>query len=283
MEVRGDMKEQSMLSVSDIEKDIRRIGIRRGDMVYLHSSLKKIGRVENGPAAIIEAILECIGDEGTLAMPSHSLNYPGSVNAPYDKYRSPGVRMGVVSETFRQWPGTLRSDHPTHSSIALGKMAQFLTAGHNLQDPFDRDSPLYRFYEANGKILLLGVGHDRNTSIHLAEAIIKSPYNTIRCVEEWAEYAKMIDPQGKELCIRQINFPGDSTAFSRLEGMLYYRGFVKYGMVGAAVSMVMYAKDIVDFTLEVLKNKPDFLLCYDSACTCCPRRRQFLENTYGAY
>jgi aminoglycoside 3-N-acetyltransferase len=267
-----------MLGVSDIGEDMRRIGICRGDMVYLHSSLKKIGQVKNGPTTVIDAILGCIGDEGTLAMPSHSLNYPGSVDEPYDKHRSPGIRMGVVAETFRQRPGTLRSDHPTHSSVALGKMAGFLTAGHNLRDPFDQDSPLYRLYEANGKILLLGVGHDRNTSIHLAEAIIKSPYNIIRCVEEWADYAVMIDPDAKERCIRQTNFPGDSTAFNRLEGMFYYQGIVKYGMIGAAVSMVMHARDIVDFTLNILKNKPDFLLCHDSACTCCPRRRQFLEN-----
>ncbi len=267
-----------MLTKKQLATELRRMGINEGDMLYLHCSFKKIGMVEDGPAGLIETILAVLGPKGTLAMPAHSMNYPGCVEEAYDKMNSPGVQNGIVSETLRKWPGTLRSAHPSHSTIALGHNAEFLTATHCLRDPFDADSPLFRFYSNGGKVLLLGVGHDRNTCIHLADAILKTPYNHIPYNENWANYALTLDENGNPKKVYQDNFPGHSGAFNRLEGMLYYEGLVHYGSVGEAVAMLMDAKPVVDFTVKVLREKPDFLLCYDPACPSCPRRRKYLET-----
>jgi aminoglycoside 3-N-acetyltransferase len=77
--------------------------------------------------------------------------------------------MGRIPELFRTWPDALRSNHPITSFAALGKQAAYVTESHPLEDEFGDDSPVGKVYALDGYVLLLGVGHDNNTSLHLAE------------------------------------------------------------------------------------------------------------------
>ena len=73
----------------------------------------------------------------------------------YDKKMTPTNTMGAVAEMFRQWPGSVRSDHPARSICAWGKNAAYLTQNHDLSDIFGGSSPLAKLYALNGKVLLL--------------------------------------------------------------------------------------------------------------------------------
>lgn len=70
---------------------------------------------------------------------------------------------------LRKWPGSLRSNHPARSVAANGKYADYLTKDHNLSNIFGEGSPIRKLYELNGYVLLIGVGCDKNTSLHPAD------------------------------------------------------------------------------------------------------------------
>ena len=179
--------ERAIVLKQDILDALDRAGVRRGQTMMVHTSLRSFGFVCGGAQTMIEALLEAVGEEGTIMMPTQSWknldpstgvhweepeswwqtirdNWPA-----YDKDITPTNTMGAVAEMFRKWPGALRSDHPARSVAAWGKHAEYLTSGHDLSNIFGEGSPIGKLYELDGFVLLLGVGYDKNTSLHLAD------------------------------------------------------------------------------------------------------------------
>ncbi|WP_242840920.1 aminoglycoside N(3)-acetyltransferase [Butyrivibrio sp. AE3004] len=121
---------------SDIIEALHNIGLEKCDNVMVHTSLSQIGYVCGGARTVIEALIEVVGDEGTIMMPTQSwknLDLETGVhwevdesewdiireNWPaYNKEITPTNTMGAVAEMFRSWPGTIRSDHPARSVAA---------------------------------------------------------------------------------------------------------------------------------------------------------------------
>jgi len=159
----------------------------KGEVVIVHSALSKLGWVCGGAVALIEALQKVITKAGTLIMPAHSGDYSEPKywsNPPVPKswyqtireempaYRpevTPTRGLGIIPEVFRKFPDVLRSDHPCLSFTAWGKEAEAITADHKLDYALGNSSPLAKIYDRKGKVLLIGVGHDSNTSLHLAE------------------------------------------------------------------------------------------------------------------
>lgn len=174
-------------TVASLSADLAALGVEPGMTVLAHASLSRLGWVCGGPVAVILALESLLGPAGTLVMPAHStdLSDPkGWVNPPvpahwwpiirehmppYDRDLTPSRQMGVIAETFRRQPGVLRSDHPQTSFAAWGRHAERVTAGHAPGACLGEGSPLGHIYALGGHVLLLGVGHGNNTSLHLAE------------------------------------------------------------------------------------------------------------------
>ncbi len=188
------MSEQSVVDASaspvtadSLAADLRRLGLRPSQTVLVHSSLSSLGWVCGGAVAVVEALLAVLGSGGTLVVPTHTgdLSDPsGWANPPvpeawwetiranmpaYQPASTPSRGMGAVPEVLRTWPGAWRSDHPHLSFAAVGPDGSRITAGHELADGLGEGSPLARLYELSALVLLLGVGHDRNTSLPLAQ------------------------------------------------------------------------------------------------------------------
>jgi aminoglycoside 3-N-acetyltransferase len=175
------------LIIASLAEQFTACGLAAGQTVVVHSSMSKIGYVVGGPETVIRALLTVLTPEGTLVMPTHtSANTdPGHWEAPpvpeewwpiirehtpaFDSRITPTREMGRIPELFRTWPGALRSNHPITSFAAMGKEASYVIETHPLEDEFGEESPVGKVYALDGSILLLGVGHDNNTSLHLAE------------------------------------------------------------------------------------------------------------------
>lgn len=161
---------------ADLAQDLARLGIARGDTVFLHSSLKSLGYVEGGAASVIGALQDAVGAEGTLLVPTYYLP-AGTVKATCELEgyvfdpRIHGTNMGRLPETFLAETATHRSVHPTHSVSAWGRHAEYLTSGHHeAPSIFGVGSPWERFVNLKGaKVLGLGVSMGPVTFYHVLE------------------------------------------------------------------------------------------------------------------
>ncbi len=167
--------------------DLRALGLRPASTVLVHCSLSSLGWVCGGPVAVVQALLDVLGPAGTLVVPtqSGSLSDPSTWSAPpvpsswwqlirdsmpaYDPDLTPTRGMGAVADVVRHLPGACRSAHPTVSFTAVGPLAGALMTPHTLAAGLGDRSPLGRLVEAGAWTLLLGVGWDCATCLHLAE------------------------------------------------------------------------------------------------------------------
>ena len=168
----------------------RSLGIRPGDTLLVHASLKAVGTVRGGVRAVADSLSDAVGTEGTLvvytqtpdnsdpsrwhvtrgyAVPAAQWPRLRATLPAFDPARTPSFGVGVLPEEVRTRPGALRSGHPQSSFAALGPAAARITSGHALDCHLGEDSPLARLEELGARILLLGVGYSVCTAFHLAE------------------------------------------------------------------------------------------------------------------
>ena len=253
---------------SEIKEALHSAGLQKGDTVMVHTSLGKIGYVCGGAQAVIEALIETVGEDGTIMMPTQSWknldpetgvhwdadeadwdsireNWPA-----YDKAITPTNTMGAVAEMFRLWPGAVRSDHPARSVAAWGKHAEYLTKDHDLSDIFGDTSPVGKLYELDGKVLLIGVGYDKNTSIHLADVRADYP-GKHTCIEHSAvtENGKRVWKGYETLFVDGEDFREIGAAFEAVHP-------VRKAKIGGTELKIMKQRELVDFAVEwIEKNR----------------------------
>ena len=253
---------------ADIAQALRSVGLKRGDSVMVHASLSSMGYVCGGAQAVIEALSEVVGEEGTILMPTQSWknldpetgvhwdadeadwdtirkNWPA-----YDNAITPTNTMGAVAEMFRSWPGAIRSDHPARSVAAWGRHASFLTENHDLSNIFGDGSPIGKLYELDGKVLLIGVDYDKNTSIHLADARATYP-GKHTCVEHSAVMEK-----GERVWKAYETLFVDGEDFIDIGRAFETEHPVNKVKLGGAQLRLMKQRELVDFAVEwIEKNR----------------------------
>jgi len=176
-----------------VVRDLRRLGVPVNATLIVHSSLRSLGWVCGGAETVIQALLDVLGPDGTLVVPTHTANNrdPSRWTDPpvpeawwavirenmpgFDPSSTPSFGVGVIPEQVRTWPGAVRSAHPQTSFAAVGPRAEWIVERHHLDSQLGEASPLARLEQDGAWVLLLGVGFDRCTAFHLAEYRIPEP------------------------------------------------------------------------------------------------------------
>ena len=249
------------VTTEQLVADLRALGVREGATLMVHTSLRSLGWVIGGAQAVLEALRDAVGPDGTLVMPAQSwqLCDPAFLQqAPaawwptirghlplYDPARTPSQTMGTVAELFRTTPGSHRSPHPHRSVTAAGPEAERVTAHHRLDAPTGEESPLAALVNLDASVLLLGVTAAKATMLHLAEH--RATYPGKRTVPNGV--AMLVDGSRtwvtwEELDVHDHDFEEVAAAFTADTGL------VRTGRVGDAAAQLLPARPLVAYAAD---------------------------------
>jgi aminoglycoside N3'-acetyltransferase len=217
------------------------LGVVPGGVLLVHTSFSRVGPVEGGPHGFVAALRMALGPAGTLVMPSMS----DDDDRPFDPAKTPCAGMGIVADTFWRLPGVRRSDSP-HAFAAIGPNSAAITAAHPPDLPHGLNSPVGRVYELDGQILLVGIGHDANTTIHLAESMAGVRYRRPKVL------TMLIDRRPERYDYEEIDHCCEN--FNHMDGWLDREQRQRRGTIGEAEARLMRSHEVVETALRCLEE-----------------------------
>ena len=250
------------LSRGRLVSQLAELGVQAGGVLLVHTSFRAVRPVEGGPGGLIDALQTAIGPEGTLVMPS----WTGSDDEAFSPERTPAAEdLGVTSATFWRRPGVARSNHP-FAFAAAGPLARTIVDGPLPLPPHVRESPVGRVHDLNGQVLLLGVGHDANTTLHLAECMAQVPYGV-------PKHITVVD-EGRPVRVEYRENDHCCERFGLADGWLRSEALQAAGEVGYSDARLFRSRDLVRLALDRLRRDPlVFLHPRGAGCADCEAAR----------
>jgi len=251
-------------SQAELVAQLRALGVREGGVLLVHSSFRAVRPVEGGPLGLIAALRAALGPEGTLAMPSAT----GDDDLPFDPTTTANREdLGIVPSLFWQQSGVVRSAH-FDAVAAVGPMAEWITGGPFVVPPAAPGSAIDRIREAAGQILLLGVGHDANTMLHLAELMGGAPYRSDYHYTR-ADGVRVDYGENDSCCEK----------FALADDWLRAEGLQREGRIGNAHARLIEAEDLIRVAVPRIRADPlVFLHGADQGCEECGEARESLSR-----
>ena len=261
-----------VLSVESITHDLRRIGVRPGATVMVHASLRRIGATEHDADAVITAMDDAVGPDGTWLMVLGARGPWAWVNAhppedraelladapAFDKDSTPAdPDVGALAEVFRRAPGTVVNDHPDARFGARGHRAHALLTDLPWDDYYGVDSVLDRFVSSDGQVLRLGADPDTVTLLHHAEYLCELPGK-----RRVTRHHRVMGTDGQPV-VRSVSCLDDTDGIVEWPSGDYFTdvlddylsaGAGSRRLVGGASSELLEAADLLHFAVEWMNH-----------------------------
>jgi aminoglycoside N3'-acetyltransferase len=235
-------EERGLVTRDELTRDLRALGVREGGVLLVHMSYRSVRPVDGGPGGVIDALRAAVGPAGTIVMPS----WGEDDDMPYDPLSTPvSADLGVTAEALRHVAGVRRTNHP-FAFAAIGPHAERITRDPLPRPPHGPASPVGRVQELDGQVLLLGCGHDSNTTIHLGEVLGGAPYGVPKYCTVWEDgRAVRVDYEETDCCC---------TRFALMDEWLRARGAQSEGRIGHAHARLALSRDILVAAREAVER-----------------------------
>jgi aminoglycoside 3-N-acetyltransferase len=259
---------------SQIAADLRRLGIDAGATLMVHASISSLGWVVGGSQTVVEALLDCVGPEGTLCAQAGWEDVPFGLAGwpkrwrdayeaeypPFDPALSAAAPYeGRLAERIRTWPGAHRSANPATGVAAIGAGAAELTAEHPLDDGFGAGTPYARLVERDGRVVLLGAPLRTISLLHHAESIARAP-------KRWTTYRLPLAGGRGWVAIREIDvwegafpyadeLPAGCAPLEVIAAAALCAGIGRRGRVGAGCAHVFGAAALTRFAVDWIERR----------------------------
>jgi len=248
------------VTTADLEQALRSTGLVAGDSLIVHSSFRSLRPFEGDAQDVLDTILRVIGSSGNLMLPT--FNYSRPLPEPcFDPVTTP-CRTGVVPELGRQRAEAVRSLHPTHSVAAIGPDAETLTERHLDGRTFGIGSPIDRLAQRGGKVLLLGVDHTTNSTIHVAEEHAGVPKANR---PDRPSFARVLLADGSVIEHPLDSSPSCSLGFERIAPFV----LAERTTLGGCLLQMLDGGALIATVVQRLGEHPTALLCDNPECVSC--------------
>lgn len=258
-----------------IKDSLEKLGIKKGDTLLVHSSLSAVGYITGGEDAVIDAFVECVGEEGTVMMPTFTRSYimfEGDVNKrndfrPFNPSNLKNIWTGKIPVAMLKRDNASRSAHATHSWCAIGKKAEECLGEQGLLDPpTSQTSPLAKALEQNGKVVFFGCSPASNTFLHYLEYVSDSAFLQNAVV-------KVEDEKGKlktEVIHKHVLGHRDYYLNAKFYKEAIKRGLcIKQEAFGVDSIYTIDLRELYDIGIEIIKENPNITLCDNPDCRFC--------------
>lgn len=241
------MDQTHVTTRADIAAGFRRLGLQPGDVLFYHSSLKSLGRVDGGADAVIDAMLDVIDPHGTLSAPAFTFSLKNKPFPVLDIRNTPS-KIGILAETLRLRPGVRRSHHLTHSVCALGARAAELTREHSVT-PCGLESPFAKLLRWGAKIAFIGVDLNTNTCLHAVDEELAIPEIGFREIPD----ARIIDESGRESPIpTKVHDRRKEYDYNYADQPLINLGITRWTLIGNSIVRLVDGARMRDWAIAQL-------------------------------
>jgi aminoglycoside 3-N-acetyltransferase len=273
------------IGIRDIVNGLRSLGLTKDSAVMVHASLSSFGRVRGGSAALLGALLWTCDTVVLPAFtcqtmvwplegpPDNGMTYGGPEHAEINRNAvlfRPSLpvppEIGAAPELLRKQSFAVRSMHPVLSFVAAGRRAAEALAGQTLDHPL---APIEWLQHQGGDVVLIGVGHTRNTSIHFAEKLADR--------KQFLRWAIEFDEANVEArAVRLTHFPGCSDGFDALNSEIAHA--TQQATIGNATVQRIPLQMLIPIVVGWISEEPEALLCARPDCERCNAVRLSLHQ-----